>query len=104
MCALALPVLAQQEASQFFTGANPRKLKFEPINTSAAMRSQSINRSFQQRSRGFATPNLGNHVRSMSLGTWPPKIPNVFIQQKNSFQPNPPKGWNIIDNILKPKK
>jgi hypothetical protein len=100
----ALPALAQQgqNTGQFFNGANPRDISFKvPPSTARAMRSMNM-RAMQTPSTGKGTPNLSNYFpRQMSLGTWPPKVPNVFILDKSPYQPNPPKGKKLLD-LLKP--
>lgn len=104
-CALALPVLAQQDAGPFFNtfnGVNPRNISMQvPASTSRAMRSMNM-RSLQSPKAGLVTPNINSHFpRTMSLGTWPPKVPEVFILKKSPYQPNPPKGNSFLDLLFK---
>jgi len=61
----------------------------------------------EPRSQGGAlTPQPINSFfpRSLSLGSWPPKTPNVFMLKKSPFQPNPPKGLNLLDSLTNPQK
>jgi hypothetical protein len=97
-----LPAPAQQSAGQFFNGVNPRDISFKvPPSTARAMRSMNM-RAVQTPAAGQATPNLNNYLRRpISLGSWPPKVPNVFIMDKSPYQPNPPKGNKLLD-LLKP--
>lgn len=95
-----------QQASTFLTGVAPSAVKMKPINTSNALRptSSALN-AFHRPSMSplFSASNMAKRIPTqLSLGAWPPTLPNVFTlpQSANIFQPNPPKGVNPFN----PKK
>ena len=86
--------LTQPSATSFFTGVNPHDMTFSKVDTSRALRPPSVNGAFHPPTQQRAFP-LGNVFPKISLGSWPPRLPNVsFLQGKNPFQPNPLRGVN----------
>src|SRR5690349_19295248 len=94
MLGLAMPAGAQTVASSFFTGANPRDIKFTPIDVGAASKAYNLSNSFHAPTAPSAL-NLSRFLPSFSSPSWPPKIasPQV-LQGTNPFQPTRPVGVN----------
>src|SRR5262245_9852529 len=69
---LTSPAPAQQQATSFWTGVNPRDLKFQTIDTRKAYRRFDSSRALRppQQQRTF---NLGNLFHSFTLPGWPPR-------------------------------
>lgn len=83
-----------QQAATFLTGANHQNLTSTKIDTSRALRPSNVNGAFRTPAQPKAF-GLGNIFPKISLGSWPPKLPQVSILQgKNPFQPNPIRGVN----------
>jgi len=71
-------------ASSFFTGANPRQINFTKVDTSKAMQAPNIGGAFAKPAQ--PTPiGMGGMFPKISLGSWPPKMPNVSIFPGNPF-------------------
>lgn len=82
-----------QQPSSFLTGANPRQINFTKVDTSRAMQAPNLGGAFAK--PGQQTPlGLNSMFPKISLGSWPPKLPNVSILPSNPF--------NKV--ITKPKK
>src|SRR5262249_4829457 len=97
--ALVAPGGAQQQkpASSFFTGVDPRDIRFKPIDTSNAFRTP-------RQPKAFSLTNL---FHKFTLPSWPPKVASAPIlpADKNPFQKVPPKPVNIFDGpFTTPKK
>jgi hypothetical protein len=98
----ALPARAQQQTqlqnpfASGFTGANPRDIKFTPIDVGKATRVFNLNNAV----RAPAPPKtvgLGSFFPKFSLPTWPPRVGvNQLPQGKNPYQPNRPVGVNLF--------
>ncbi len=78
------PALAQQPASMFFTGANPRELKFKPIDISHANRPTNMSNMLrpQRTPKAFV---LSNVFPRINLGSWPPKVPSTPILKESPY-------------------
>jgi hypothetical protein len=93
----AVPARAQQSASSFFTGANPRNITFKPIDVGQASKAFNMSNMFpspvKQKSFSFSS-----FMPSLSMPSWPPRIstPQV-LQGTNPFQPNRPVGVNLFN-------
>ncbi len=86
-----------RQAQEFMTGVNPHQLTFRPIDTSRALRPSSQASTFYQpKVKPFG---LNTVFPRISLGSWPPKLPNIFVlpRKDNPFQPNPIRGRNPFD-------
>jgi hypothetical protein len=86
-------------AAQSGVLAPPPKVKLQTIDTSKAMsgtNSTVANNLTAPRARSPRFFSMGNFFPTISLASWPPKVPNVFQlpQKENPYQPNPPKGTN----------
>ena len=95
---LALPAHAQTTgASTFFTGANPRQIKFVPIDVSKA--SQAFNMQNMVKTPTSQRPiSLGNLLPKFSMPMWPPRIGVPQLPQgTNPYQPNRPVGVNLFN-------
>lgn len=75
---------AQQQSSMFFTGANPRDIKFKAIDVSRANRVPSTS-NMMRPVRQPQTFTLSNMFRNMTLGTWPPKVASTPILKESPF-------------------
>jgi hypothetical protein len=108
-CALVVatrPTHAQDPGQFFqsFNGVNPRNLNFQvPASTSRAMRSMNMRAMQPPAGAGTVTPNLNNSFRpNLALGTWPPKVANVFILKDSPYQPplpNPKNNFSFINPL-----
>lgn len=92
--AAAWPVLAQRPPTSFVTGVDPSSLRFQPVDTSRAMRPDNINSAF----RPTPAPSkfsLGSMFPRMGMPSWPPRIARTpILKGPTPFQPNPIKGQN----------
>ena len=81
---LLLPAFGQQPASTFFTGANPRDIKFQAIDVSRASRAPNMSNMFRpaRQPQGFT---LSNFFHRATLGTWPPTVPSTPILKDSPF-------------------
>jgi hypothetical protein len=92
--AQAQTTLTPGRASTILTGANHLDITSTKIDTSRALRPPNASQAFATM-RQPKSPALGNVFPKISLGSWPPKLPNVSILQgTNPFQPNPIRGVN----------
>jgi hypothetical protein len=107
---LAVPVVAQQAGTNStttlinpfktgFTGADPREIKFTPIDVNKASKAFNLNNAFRTPAPA-KTISLTNLFPKFSMPSWPPKIGVNQVPAKNPFQPNRPVGVNLFD----PKK
>jgi hypothetical protein len=88
-------------------GGTPRQIVNVPIDTSKALGPGNVSKAFKTPSSQLNSPmNLGGIFPSLSLPSWPPKIPQVSVlpQKLNPFQPTPPKGAVNLLNYPTPKK
>src|SRR5688500_11842899 len=93
-----------QDPGQFFqtfNGVNPRKMNFQvPSNTTRAMRSMNMRAMQGPTGAGTTTPNLNSYFpRSLAVGSWPPKVAEVFILKDSPYQPplpNPKNNFKFI--------
>jgi hypothetical protein len=103
---LGLALVAQAPAQKtnqltpFFNGVNPTHMNFKPIDTSQAMRTFNVNGAMRPPS-AMRTFTLSQFFPRISLGSWPPKIPNVPILKKSPFQPNGIAGTNPFNPTKK---
>ena len=77
----------------------PPSLNLQPVDTSRAMSSvtsTTSNALTAPRTRSPRFFSMGNFFPTISVATWPPRLPNVFTlpQGNNPYQPNPPGGVN----------
>jgi hypothetical protein len=70
---LAAPATAQQPATSFWTGANPRNITFTPIDTSHWAKQYNIPQTLRRPTQQKAF-NLSNIFHPFTLPSWPPKI------------------------------
>jgi hypothetical protein len=92
--AQAQTVLTPSRASTILTGANHLDITSTKIDTSRALRPPNASQAFATQ-RQPKSPVLGNVFPKISLGSWPPRLPNVSILQgTNPYQPNPIRGVN----------
>ncbi len=94
--ALILFLAGVANAQSSVIGGTPRNIVNVPVDTSKAL-STTANASRALRTPSAATNspfNLGNIFPKISLGTWPPKTPQVSMlpQSQNVYQPNGVKG------------
>ncbi len=89
-----LPARAQRPPAAFFTGVDPNTVRFQPVDTSRAMRPGNLNSAF----RPPPSPSkfsLGSLFPKLAMPSWPPRIASTPIQTgPNPFQPNPILGQN----------
>lgn len=76
---------AQQPAASFFTGADPRAIKFQPIDVGRANRAPNMSNMFRP-ARQPQTFTLSNFFHKATLGTWPPTVPNTPILKESPYQ------------------
>jgi hypothetical protein len=77
-------VTSSGNASSFLTGANPRQINFTKVDTSKAMQAPNLGGAFAKPAQ--QTPvGLNSMFPKISLGSWPPKLPNVSILPTNPF-------------------
>ena len=92
-------MLTPDQASQAFTGANPRDIQIKNlVNPGKALKDYQLNNSLRKPAQPSVF-NLSHVFPKISLGTWPPKVPNVSIlgAKNNPYQPNPPRGVNLFN-------
>lgn len=89
---MLLPAQAQQQSSTFFTGVNPRDIKFKTIDVSNANRATNTS-NMMRPVRQPQTFTLSNMFRSMTLGSWPPKVASTPILKESPYS-----------KIIRPKK
>jgi hypothetical protein len=104
--ALVGPAVGQQlsgqpDARSFFTGVDPRQVKNVKVDTSKAMRRTNLTQALQPNvtQRSTKVTGLGSYFPRMTLGSWPPKVPQ-FMTVKTPTQKPPttfPKGVNLFD-------
>ena len=80
-----------QTPSSFSMGANPRQINFTRVDTSKALQpTASLSKAFTKPGQQ-TPPGLGSMFPKISLGSWPPKLPNVSILPSNPFSQVTPK-------------
>jgi hypothetical protein len=89
---LLTPAQAQQQSASFFTGANPRDIKFKTIDVTTANRSPNMS-NMMRPVRQPQTFTLSNMFRNLTLGSWPPKVPNTPILKESPYS-----------KVIRPKK
>jgi len=94
----ASPITSTQtpQSSAFFSqmgqasAVNPRQLTFTKIDTSKAMQAPNLSGAFAKPPQ--PTPiGLNGMFPKISLGSWPPKLPNVSILPSSPFSTVTPK-------------
>ena len=102
--AACLPVLAQtpaqQQASSFFTGVNPRNIQSKNllVQPGKGMKNYNLNQTMRKQPQSSVF-NVNKVFPKITLGTWPPVVPSIPVlsTKNNPFQPNPPRGVNLFD-------
>lgn len=82
---LFAPAFAQQPAASFFTGADPRSIKFTPIDVGRANRAPNMSNMFRP-ARQPQTFTLSNFFHKATLGNWPPTVPSTPILTQSPYQ------------------
>ncbi|MBM4070495.1 MAG: hypothetical protein FJ271_16295 [Planctomycetes bacterium] len=82
--ALLTPAQAQQQASTFFTGVNPRDIKMKHIDVTAANRTPRMS-NMMRPVRQPQTFTLSNMFRNLTLGSWPPKVAKTPILKESPY-------------------
>lgn len=93
--AVALPAPAQQLAkpsdiNSFLKGINrPQTMNTTPVNLGKFNKPINFSNAFKAAPTSMNATNTSRFFPKLSLGTWPPKFPNVSIlpQSQNVFQP-----------------
>ncbi|MBI3409839.1 MAG: hypothetical protein HY040_15985 [Planctomycetes bacterium] len=100
---ICLPVLAQSrqnaDPATMITGAKPINIQSNNlVHPGKAMKDYKLNNNLRTPAQPSVF-NLKNVFPKISLGTWPPRVPNVSIlgAKNNPYQPNPPRGVNLFN-------
>jgi hypothetical protein len=109
VCALVVatrPAQAQETGPFFqtFNGVNPRNMNFKlPAATTRAMRSINMRAMQPPAGTNLTTPNVSSSFRpNLAVGSWPPKVANVFILKDSPYQPplpNPKNNFSFINPL-----
>ena len=108
--ALAAPAFAQlggdtEKAKTILTGVNPGAIREVKINPSKAMRANNLTKAFQPNAtqRSTKVPGLNASFPRLTLGSWPPKLPQ-FMSKAPAAQTPPTTFPRGVSALNPPKK
>jgi hypothetical protein len=82
----------QNGGSSFLTGVNPMQINPVKVDPQKALRTPNLTTAFPP-ARQQKPIGLGNVFPKISLGSWPPTLPNMsMFPSRNQFQPGPTLG------------
>jgi hypothetical protein len=101
---LVLPGTAQQNrpAESFFTGISPRDIQFKNVNTGQMLKPADLSK-FMHPQRQMTPINASRAFHTVSSTSYTPKrVSAPIVNGKNNpFQPNPPKGFSLLNLLPK---